>query len=100
MSAGRESGPGPRSWLVGGRACRFETSRVGHPLRMRTSGSAAPGIDPGPDATTLVFVGRRHCGASRRMESLVAWVKVTQKKRLRVLDLDADRNPRLAYRLG
>jgi thioredoxin-like negative regulator of GroEL len=27
------------------------------------------------------------------MESLVAWVKVTQKKRLRVIDLDADENP-------
>jgi thioredoxin 2 len=34
------------------------------------------------------------------MESLVAWVKVTQKKRLRVLDLDADRSPALAQRLG
>jgi thioredoxin-like negative regulator of GroEL len=33
------------------------------------------------------------------MESLVAWVKVTQKKRLRVVDLDADRNPELARRL-
>jgi thioredoxin-like negative regulator of GroEL len=34
------------------------------------------------------------------MESLVAWVKVTQKKRLRVVDLDTDRSPRLAHRLG
>lgn len=33
------------------------------------------------------------------MESLVAWVKVTQKKRLRVLQLDADRSPDLADRL-
>jgi thioredoxin-like negative regulator of GroEL len=33
------------------------------------------------------------------MESLVAWVKVTQKKRLRVVDLDADRNPALAEHL-
>jgi len=49
---------------------------------------------------TLVFVGSRRCGASRRMESLVAWVKVTQKKRLRVVDLDADRSPELARRLG
>jgi thioredoxin-like negative regulator of GroEL len=30
------------------------------------------------------------------MESLVAWVKVTQKKRLRVIDLDVDDNPELA----
>ncbi len=34
------------------------------------------------------------------MESLVAWVKVTQRKRLRVVDLDADRNPELAQHLG
>ena len=33
------------------------------------------------------------------MESLVAWVKVTQKKRLRVVDVDADRNPALAREL-
>lgn len=33
------------------------------------------------------------------MESLVAWVKVTQKKRLRVIDLDADENPGLVNKL-
>ena len=34
------------------------------------------------------------------MESLVAWVKVTQKKRLRVVDIDADRSPELIDHLG
>jgi len=34
------------------------------------------------------------------MESLVAWVKVTQKRRLRVLVLDADKHSRLVARLG
>ncbi len=34
------------------------------------------------------------------MESLVAWVKVTQKKRLRVVDVDADENPKLVRKLG
>jgi thioredoxin-like negative regulator of GroEL len=34
------------------------------------------------------------------MESLVAWVKVTQKKRLRVIDLDVDDNPALMQRLA
>jgi len=34
------------------------------------------------------------------MESLIAWVKVTQKKRLRVVELDADRSPELADHLG
>jgi thioredoxin-like negative regulator of GroEL len=52
------------------------------------------------EPATLVFVGSRRCGASRRMESLVAWVKVTQRKRLRVVYLDADRSPELARRLG
>ena len=33
------------------------------------------------------------------MESLVAWVKVTQKKRLRVIDIDVDRNPTLTREL-
>ena len=34
------------------------------------------------------------------MESLVAWVKVTQKKRLRVIDVDVDRNPALTRELN
>jgi thioredoxin-like negative regulator of GroEL len=33
------------------------------------------------------------------MESLVAWVKVTQRRRLRVIDVDADRNPAIAQEL-
>lgn len=33
------------------------------------------------------------------MESLVAWVKVTQKKRLRVVNIDADRHPALVQQL-
>lgn len=48
---------------------------------------------------TLVFVRKRQCGASRKMESLVAWVKVTQKRRLRVVDLDPDRHPEMARKL-
>jgi thioredoxin-like negative regulator of GroEL len=47
----------------------------------------------------LLFVRSAQCGASRRMESLVAWVKVTQRKRLRVIDVDADRNPALTREL-
>ncbi len=58
-----------------------------------TAAAAAGGL-------ALVFVGRGQSGPSRRMESLVAWVKVTQKKRLRVIDVDADHNPALVRRLG
>jgi thioredoxin-like negative regulator of GroEL len=46
-----------------------------------------------------VFVRQRQSGSSRRMESLVAWVKVTQKRRLRVVDVDADQNPAIAREL-
>ena len=34
------------------------------------------------------------------MESLVAWVRVTQKKRLQVVELDADRSPDLVHHLA
>jgi thioredoxin-like negative regulator of GroEL len=34
------------------------------------------------------------------MESLVAWVKVTQRKRVRVVEVDADRHPRLVEQLA
>ena len=54
----------------------------------------------GGEPPTLVFVGSRRCGTTRRMESLVAWVRVTQKKRLRVIDVDTERSPGLARRLG
>lgn len=54
---------------------------------------ATPGL-------TLVFVGRRQSGVSRRMESLIAWVKVTQKKQLRVVEVDADRHPGLVEQLA
>jgi thioredoxin 1 len=47
----------------------------------------------------LLFIRQRQDGASRRMESLVAWVKVTQKRRLRVIDVDVDRNPVLTREL-
>jgi thioredoxin-like negative regulator of GroEL len=30
------------------------------------------------------------------MESLVAWIKVTQKRRVRVVDVDADEHPEVA----
>jgi thioredoxin-like negative regulator of GroEL len=49
---------------------------------------------------TLVFLSQKSSGPSRRMESLVAWVKVTQKKRLRVIDVDADQNPSLVDKLA
>lgn len=49
---------------------------------------------------TLVFLWRDTSGSSRRMESLVAWVRVTQKRRLRVVELDADSHPTVVSQLG
>jgi thioredoxin-like negative regulator of GroEL len=34
------------------------------------------------------------------MASLVAWIKVTRKRHVRVVDLDADRSPQLTHHLG
>jgi thioredoxin-like negative regulator of GroEL len=48
----------------------------------------------------LLFVGGRRSGPSRRMESLVAWVKVTQKARLRVVEVDGDRRLDVVRRFG
>jgi thioredoxin-like negative regulator of GroEL len=48
---------------------------------------------------TLLFFKRRTSGPSRRMESLVAWIKVTHKRSLRVVEVDADSDRGLAERL-
>ena len=62
--------------------------------------SSGPALASQRDLPVLLFVGRRRSGPSRRMESLVAWVKVTQKKRLQVIEVDADRQPSLARSLS
>jgi thioredoxin-like negative regulator of GroEL len=54
--------------------------------------------EPHDQLPALVFFHGSRDGASRKMESLVAWVKVTQKKRLRVVDVDAERSRALAER--
>lgn len=54
---------------------------------------------PGDGRPVLLFVRRRRSGVSRRMESLVASVRVTEKKRLRVVDVDVDRHPALTRQL-
>lgn len=47
----------------------------------------------------LLFFSNRRSGPARRMSSLVAWVGVTEKKRLRVVEVDADRHAELARAL-
>jgi thioredoxin-like negative regulator of GroEL len=70
----------------------------GHSFGMETPSDGA--ANPRTKKPALVFVGQERSGPSRRMESLVAWIKVTQKKRLRVIDVDADDNPALVRELG
>jgi thioredoxin-like negative regulator of GroEL len=41
---------------------------------------------------TLLFFSSKRSGPARRMASLIAWVHVTEKNRLRVLEVDADAN--------
>jgi thioredoxin-like negative regulator of GroEL len=67
-------------------------------MEVHTVALEQPRLSAAP--ATLVFVRRYSSGASRRMESLVAWVKVTQKRRLRVVELDADRHSGLVSQLG
>jgi len=51
------------------------------------------------DRPLLLFFSTRRSGPARRMSSLVAWVGVTEKKRLRVVEVDADANAKLAQAL-
>lgn len=67
---------------------------------IESPGTAAHLRRPGKNRATLVFVRRYSSGASRRMESLIAWVKVTQKRHLDVLELDLDRHSSLVAKLG
>lgn len=56
------------------------------------------GIDS--ELPVLIFFRDPTSGPSRRMENLVAWVRVTQKKKLRVVVLDAGENQVTLQRLG
>jgi thioredoxin-like negative regulator of GroEL len=47
----------------------------------------------------LFFFTTRTSGPARRMASLVAWIEAREKRRLRVVEVDADENPVLAERL-
>jgi thioredoxin-like negative regulator of GroEL len=49
---------------------------------------------------TLVFFSSSRSGPARRMSSLVAWVRVTEKSRLRVLVVDTDQDQRLMRALA
>src|SRR5262249_43987591 len=46
------------------------------------------------DRPLLLFFTSRQSGVARRMSSLVAWVSVTEKARLRVIEVDVEENRR------
>lgn len=74
----------------------FTLSRDGHHDRMATAAT----VETRDRLPVLLFVGRRRSGPSRRMESLVASVKVNRKARLRVVEVDGDRRTDLVRRFG
>ena len=61
---------------------------------------ASPEHGPRDERPVLLFFSNRRSGPARRMSSLVAWVGVTEKKRLRVVEVDTDDHRELARALG
>ena len=57
------------------------------------------GHSPKDDRPVLLFFSNRRSGPARRMASLVAWFGVTEKKRLRVVQVDTEANEELARAL-
>ena len=74
----------------------FSAGREGHHDRMAATTIAGRQ----GDLPVLLFVGQRRSGPSRRMESLVASVKVNRKARIRVVEVDADRRADVVRRFG
>ena len=58
--------------------------------------TGAPNDARRDDRPVLLFFSNRRSGPARRMSSLVAWFGVTEKKRLRVVQVDTDANQELA----
>ena len=58
-----------------------------------------PGHSAKDDRPVLLFFSNRRSGPARRMASLVAWFGVTEKKRLRVVQVDTEANEELARAL-
>ena len=100
----RPSGPASRcsprlSGYPGGRAPkpvrRFASGAEWYPPYMAGARNDARR----DDRPVLLFFSNRRSGPARRMSSLVAWFGVTEKKRLRVVQVDTDANEELARAL-
>ena len=73
------------------------------PLETEPRGSGAVGDDAAGEREArplLLFFTETTSGPCRRMQSLVAWLKVTRKKTLRVAEVDVRNQPRLVTSMG
>jgi thioredoxin-like negative regulator of GroEL len=70
------------------------------PQRTRVSaGRTTAGDTATRKKPILLFFTRSTSGPARRMESLIAWIKVTQRKRIDVVEVDVEQHEDLAQRL-
>jgi thioredoxin-like negative regulator of GroEL len=83
------------AWAARAQEAGFEWDGEGHHANVSSTTATE-----NSDLPILLFVGQHRSGPSRRMESLVAWVKVSHKSRLRVIQVDADRRMDLVRRFG
>ena len=77
---------------AGGTASRIG-ARANDPLKQTTTAERRT------KKPVLLFFTQRTSGPARRMASLVAWIKVTQRRRLQVVEVDVDRHSDLARQL-
>jgi thioredoxin-like negative regulator of GroEL len=54
----------------------------------------------GAEKIVVVFVTRRSSGVGRRMESVLARLQIRERRRIRIVRIDADSRPELVSRLA
>lgn len=70
---------------------------VASPVQHASHGAARPEPEP---SVTVFFISRRTSGVARRMDSLIAHLQTRERRRARILKLDADADAHLLARLG
>jgi hypothetical protein len=84
--------------LVSGTAC-FRDGTAWYPTPMDPSQGTPDTAERRDERPLLLFFSSARSGPARRMASLVAWFGVTEKKRLRVHQVDVDAHAALARAL-
>jgi len=106
-SCGSRDGPRDRASRCSPPSSGYPGGQTAKPVRRFASGAGwYPAFMAGAqneqrrdDRPVLLFFSNRRSGPARRMSSLVAWFGVTEKKRLRVVQVDTDANEELARSL-